>query len=197
MKRNKVLQHEFISKNNKNTVIVANTKDSNIKWLINDNEYKDKLYKLLKTEYKKNLKNTNIYILWDRDKDDINDKDTQRYYKNAIETFTNSLDNRYEMNGLLLLSYPCYESYNLSNFNKRFQKKTYRSSNECKKEFYKSKYYIKNIDEKTLLLAAYNMHKSLINYGIYNYDLSDFKRINETIFRKEEETYKSNRYFNA
>lgn len=120
MKRNKVLQHEFISKNNKNTVIVANTKDSNIKWLINDNEYKDKLYKLLKTEYKKNLKNTNIYILWDRDKDDINDKDTQRYYKNAIETFTNSLDNRYEMNGLLLLSYPCYESYNLSNFNKRF-----------------------------------------------------------------------------
>ena len=69
LKRNKVLQHEFKSKSNKNsTVIIANTNSSSIKSIINDGEYKDKLYKLLKGEYQKSLKNIPIYILWDRDK---------------------------------------------------------------------------------------------------------------------------------
>ena len=38
IKRNKIIQHEFISKNNKNTVIVANTNSSSIKSIIDDND---------------------------------------------------------------------------------------------------------------------------------------------------------------
>ena len=70
MKRNKTMQHEFVSKNNKNTIIVANTKSSSIKTVIDDKEYKDKLYTLLKHDYNKSLKNVNIYIIWDRDKEE-------------------------------------------------------------------------------------------------------------------------------
>lgn len=53
MKRNKTMQHEFVSENNKNTIIVANTKSPSIKSVIDDKDYKDKLYTLLKHDYNK------------------------------------------------------------------------------------------------------------------------------------------------
>lgn len=37
----------------------------------------------------------------------------------------------------------------------------------------------------------------MLKYNIRNYDPSDFKRINETIYRKEEECFKNNKYFDA
>lgn len=197
MKRNKTMQHEFVSKNNKNTIIVANTKSSSIKTVIDDKEYKDKLYTLLKHDYNKSLKNVYIYIIWDRDKEETEKEYVQKYYKETISTFASAQDNDYEMNGLLLLSYPCYEAYNISNFNKQLFNKKYNTSKDCKKEFNESKYYIKDITEDTILLAVQNMHYSFLNYNIMNYDPSDFKKINEKIYRKEEETYKNNGYFEA
>lgn len=198
LKRNKVMQYEFKSKKNKNdTIIIANTKNSNIKSLTDDKKYKEELYRILQSESKSNLKNTNIYILWDRDKESENDYLTQVYYRNAINTFSSSMDNDYEMNGLLLISYPCYESYNLSNFHKRYWKKTYKKSVECKKEFNTSKYTIKDINDRTILLAVENMHKSMLEYGIISYNTDNFKNINEKIYKKEEECFKNNKYLNA
>ena len=133
MKRNKTLQHEFINEQNNNTVIVANTKSSSIKSIVDDDEYKDKLFKLLKMEYNKNLKNTSIYIIWDRDKAK-DENGIIKYYIDAIEKFYSPLDNDIDMNGVLLLSYPCHESYNLSNFKKRFWKKNYKTSIECRRK---------------------------------------------------------------
>ena len=198
MKRNKVIKHEFQSKMNKNcTVVVANTKNSNIKTVMNDNEYRDKLYHLLKSEYNKNLKNTPIYMIWDRDKESKCDLKIQNFYKEAIHTFTSALDNEYDMNGLLLLSYPCHESYNLSNFDKRLWKKSYNTSADCKRDFHQSMHSIQNIDENTLLLAVENMHHSMMNYNIRDYDPSNMERINEIIFRKEEESFRDYKCFSA
>ena len=68
LKRNKVMRDEFRSKTNPNsTIIVANTSSSNIKTIMEDKDYQDKLYKLLITDYKRSLKSTPIYIIWDRD----------------------------------------------------------------------------------------------------------------------------------
>ena len=195
LKRNKVMQHEFISDNKKNTVIIANTRNSNINSIIDDDEYKDKLYNLLKEDYQKNLKNTNVYIIWDRDKDSMNDFENQKAYKKAINTFYSALDNNYEMNGLLLLSYPCYESYNLSNFSKKLYLDKFASSEACKKKFNESKFTIKNINENTLLTAVYNMHHSLLEFNIREYDPTDLCLINNNIYRKQEEYYKVNKCF--
>ncbi len=191
MKRNKVMQHTF--KNNQNTVIVANTKSSSISSIMEDKDYKDKLYNLLKKEYNKTLKNTFIYILWDRDKDTNKDSN----YIKALETYANSMDNDYEMNGLLLISYPCLEAYNLSNFDKKLWKRDFKTSFDAKKTFHMSLNSIKDINEKTILLAVYNMHHSMLEYGINNYDPSNFKRINKRIFRLENEYFKHNKMFNA
>jgi len=197
LKRNKTIKHEFRSKTNKNsTVVVANTKSSSIKSVLDDIEYKDKLYTLLKEEFNRNIKNTPIYILWDRDKDG-KDEQVSEYYKKAIDKFYSALDNDYDINGLLLLSYPCHESYNLSHFNKNLWKKTYGASAECKKEFNSSINSIKKMNEKTLILALSNMHNSLLEYNIKNYDPVDLKRINKIVYRKQEECFKNNKYFNA
>ena len=66
-----------------------------------------------------------------------------------------------------------------------------------KKEFNKSLQCIKDINEKTLLLAIENMNLGLLNFNIHDYDPSDFKKVNETVYRKEEELYKINGYFSA
>lgn len=41
------------------------------------------------------------------------------------------------------------------------------------------------------------MHRTMKNYGIIEYDPSNFKRENIKIFKKETEEYVNNRYFNA
>lgn len=198
LKRNKVMKCEFVSENNKNTIIVANTKNSNISSLRDDNEYKEKLYKILNEEYKRNLKNVPIYILWDRDKVINNGKDTTKHdYELAIETFSSAMDNEYEMNGLLLLSYPCHECFNLSNFEKRSWKNLFFTSNECKVKFNKSQFCVKDINENSLKLAVENMHQGLLDYGIRDYDPSDFKNVNKSVFRKEEEQFKNSKCFDS
>lgn len=194
IKRNKIMRDEFHSKSNINsTVIIANTSNSNIKTIMEDLNYKDKLYNFLKEEYNKSLKNTPIYILWDRDADSNDEK----VVKKALDTFTNSLDNNYEMNGILLLSYPCVESYILSNFDKQLYRKTFSKSEEAKKALKARKYSLIDIDEKSLLIAVENMHKTMLKYGIRSYDPSEFNTVNQTIFRKEKELYKNNNIFDA
>lgn len=131
IRRNKIMKDKFISKNNNNSsVIIANTSNSNIKSIMEDNDYKDKLYELLKSMYNRSLKSVPIYILWDRDVD----SNKEDIVLKSLNTFTSSLDNDYEMNGLLLLSYPCVESYEISNFNKQLWKMNFGSSIETKKK---------------------------------------------------------------
>lgn len=69
IKRSNILHDEYRSSNDKNIVLVINTKNSNIGTVISDENYKKQLKELLKKEYNKNLKNVPIYIVWDRDKE--------------------------------------------------------------------------------------------------------------------------------
>ena len=64
IKRNKIMRDEFRSRTNPNsTIIVANTSSSNIKTIMEDKDYQDKLYELLRTDYKRSLKSIPIYII--------------------------------------------------------------------------------------------------------------------------------------
>lgn len=192
LKRNKTIKDTFVSKtNNNSTVIVANTSNSNIKSILNDNEYKDKLYNLLLKDYNKSLKNVPIYILWDRDRES-NEKE---FVRKVLDLFSNSIDNdNYEMNGILLLSYPCIETYEISNFDKRLWKTTFKNSKDVKKYKKELSISLENITEKTILLAIENMHRIFLEFGIYEYDPSNFKSINNKIFSRMEEIYKNNTY---
>lgn len=194
IKRNKIMRDEFRSKTNSNsTVIIANTSNSNIKSIMEDSDYKDKLYNILKKEYQRSLKSVPIYILWDRD---VESNDGDVVYK-TLKTYSNSLDNGYEMNGILLLSYPCLESYILSNFIKRFWKTKFSTSDEAKKALRSNRCSLNNITENSLLLAVENMNNTMKTYGINNYDPSAFSELNELIYNQEEDLYKSKKYYDA
>lgn len=194
LKRNKIMRDEFRSTKNPNsTIIVANTSSSNIKTIMEDSDYQDKLYHLLKQEYHRSLKSVPIYLLWDRDYDS-NDKDI---VLKTIKSFRNSLDNGYDMNGLLLLSYPCVESYEISNFDKQLYKKKFSSSDEAKTLFKRKRYSLANINEKTLLSATANMHRGLLNLGVNHYDSSNFYKVNKKVFDSEEELYSNEQKYTA
>lgn len=194
LKRNKIMSDEFRSKTNSNsTVIVANTSNSNIKSIMEDSNYQDKLYDLLKVEFKRNLKRVPIYILWDRDEGSNN----KQIVLKTIKTFKNSIDNDEEMNGILLLSYPCIESYEISNFDKQLYRKVFSSSEDAKKLFKENRYSLANITEETLINAIGNMHRSMNNYGIKQYDPSDFYKINRKIFDMEEKKFKDKKVYDA
>lgn len=191
LKRNKVMTNEFRSKTNPNSmVIVANTNSSNIKSIMEDQNYQDRLYNLLKTDYNRSLKSVPIYILWDRDKESNSKENVLK----ILNTFKNSMDNGEEMNGILLLSYPCVESYEISNFDKQLYRKTFSSSEEAKKLFKARRYSLTNITEKTLITAVGNMHRTMNNCDLKQYDTSDFHKINKKIFTIEEEKFNNKGY---
>ena len=194
IKRNKVMQDVFKSKsNNTSTIIIANTANSNIKSIMENDNYKDKLYEILKKDYNRSLKNVPIYILWDRDAE----SNKGEIVLKTLNTFSSALDNDYDMNGLLLLSYPCIEIFELSNFDKRLWKENFTSSGLAKKKMKDSIPKLTSINEKTLLLAVENMHRIMKNYGILQYDSTNFKKENLQIFINETDEYLEYGYFNA
>lgn len=180
-------------KNSNNTIIVANTCNSNIKSIFEDDDYKEKLYNLIKKDYNLSIKNIPIFIFWDRDAGSNDPSDVEK----VLETYKNSRDNDEEMNGILLLSYPCIESYEISNFNKQLYRKTFATSEEAKREKSSKGYSLSNITEKTLLNAAGNMHRSFLSYRIHNYDTSDFYHINNKIYNEEKTLFEHEHYFKA
>ena len=194
-KRGKKEPDKFVSKSNNNsTVVVINTSSSNIKSIFEDQNYKDKIYEFLKTKYNRKLTNTQIYFIWDRDRDSNDSK----IIKEGLTTFKSALDNDFEMNGLLLLSYPCVESFVLSNFNKNLWRKMFKNSKDAKASLSDSpKISNSKINEKTLLLAAENMHRTFREIGINDYDTSNFKKNNLDIFSYEEDTYKERKKYYA
>lgn len=60
---------------------MANTNSSNIKSILEDKNYKDKLYDLLKIDYERSLKNIPIYIIWDRDYESNEEKMYNKHSK--------------------------------------------------------------------------------------------------------------------
>ena len=104
---------KFVMKGNENSsIIVINSKNSNLSSIKKDKDYLNELFKYLYVEYGIDIKNIHVYFIWDRD----NKSNPVGVTKELLSKFGNSLENKNEeMNGLLLLSYPCIESYIISN----------------------------------------------------------------------------------
>ena len=186
--KNKVV---YRSKNNKNSVVtIINTKSSNIETVLSDKDYKEQLFSLISDNYNNSLKNVPIYILWDRDRE----SHSAFLIKKLLKIFGSSRDNDYDMNGLLLLSYPCIEAYELSTFKKRSWMIDFKTSSEAKANIRMQKhdknYNNHKINENSILLAIGNMNNTLKEFNIFDYDIDNFKSTNLKIFDKEERYYK-------
>lgn len=189
-KRNFKDYDEFVMKGNENSkVIVINLENSNIKDIQDDSEYKDELFKLLYEKYNIDIKNTPLYIIWDRDKK----SNSKTITRELVKTLGNAYENKNaDMNGLLLLSYPSIESFVIENFNQRIKN---IGNNDIKEYVRNNLYYVEDINNHTLLKSVVKLHKNLKEFGILEYNTSNFSEIGLKFFEEEEQIYEKKGYY--
>lgn len=174
--------------NESSRIIVINHENSNISLLNESSLYLDELFKTMYLDHGVDIKNIPIYYIWDRD----SYSNPKAEVVEAIKKFDNAQENSNgDMHGLLLLSYPNIESYIISNFDAPVPNETKNQKNIVKKY----RIEIKNIDENTLLKAVSAMGKSLLDFGIKEFNLNDFKKVSLKIFDKEERVYTDLGYY--
>ncbi|WP_066503739.1 hypothetical protein [Abyssisolibacter fermentans] len=177
-------------------ILVINTEESNIKYIDDKNEYLNDLFKELIDEYHVRIDNAAIYYIFDRDNHSNTDPE---FIDSLLRILKNSRDNdNYYMQGLLLLSYPCIESFTLSNFDDN----SYLSSFEKGEKDIKLHLNMNGINqckinETSLLKAAQQMEFALDKLGIKEYDLDEFFPTNIDIFNKQENLYSINKKYNT
>ena len=91
-------------------ITVINTEESNIGFIDKNNKFLNRMFEILIEDYQLDIDNAAIYYLFDRDP--ISNTDTA-----FIEDMLNKLESARDVNkdmerqGMLLLSYPCIESF--------------------------------------------------------------------------------------
>ena len=183
---------EYILPDNRDSVIyLLNAKSSAIK-SIDDKEYIGILFNKINGYFKIDISNAAVYYIWDRD------KDSNKYekVKSLLEKFQNSRDNGYEMQGLLLLSYPSIESFAISCFETDTPEIEIKN---IKKYLTSHKYNYNKIDENKLVNAVdvfLKRYKRILNkdFSIIDVDLN-MKDNNIRIFDYEEKYYLNNKFY--
>lgn len=167
-------------------VIVVNDKPQ-ITESLTDSDYILNMFRLLQSNGLDPF-NSAIYYLFDRD------ENSSSIVLGLLDKLTNSRDNDdYEMNGLLLLSYPCIEAFYM---NCNEDDKKHNNRKDLKKYIKSSKY--NNLNQFKLINGCnefLRLLKENYNINLTVSDLDDFKNINKTIFNYEEQHYKEFQYY--
>lgn len=181
---------EFVMKGNENSkVIVINSKNSNLSTINKDKDYLNEVYKILYTEYGIDIKNINVYFIWDRD----NQSNPSDVVEELIKKLGNSIENKDgDMNGLLLLSYPCLESYLISCYD---NKTIFLKENHLKQYIKDQDYKISKLDKHKLVNAVAMMHKVFIELGVNKYNLDDFSKTSLKLFNEQEKILQNKKYY--
>ena len=133
-----------------------------------------------------------IYFIFDRDRE--NNK--KEILEDAIAKLTNSRDNPdFEMNGLLLLSYPCVEALylNVNNDDKKF------GNGKSIKTYSGIKKYRKELTMPNILSAANKMLNIInqLNIDFSIDDLDEFSTKNQEILSQEEKIYNKEKVYTS
>lgn len=196
---------KYQSKEHKNSsVFVINTEDSTIKSICNKKDYLDNMFELLIDDYKFDVDNSFIYFIFDRDRDPKTETDEHRQYiKHLIKSLTNSLDideSRddefiFDRQGLLILSYPCAESFIAANFIPDTYTVSHRIGKELKSDLGSRKLQHSQISEQSLKMATVEMLKYMKTMHEKDLDIDGFKDLNLEIFEKQDQFYEQNKSY--
>lgn len=165
-------------------IAVINTRTSNIA-SIHEREYLEKIYGELIEQHDFDIDNAAIYYLFDRDPESNTDA---KLIVELMRTLKNSRENDdYIQGGMLILSYPSIEAYEISSFIDHSYEMEARLGSEIKEYINNhSKLIAMNkMDENSILHAASELLLSFGQLGA-ELDLDDFGRTNLQIFKQEE-----------
>jgi hypothetical protein len=186
---------KYTSSTNKNsTIYVINTENSNVSSISNGQEYLNNIFRMLYEQYGLEPHKASIYYLFDRDKG----SNSETIIKELLMSLKNSLDNGENANGLLLLSFPCIESFIISCYEDNCKSLTI-SSKKIKRYLSDNHYQQHRLSSDHIIRACNEMITSiafLINHELITSDIDDFGDLNLLLFEKQEEMYSLNRVYN-
>ena len=178
VKRNKTPVSKYVSKTNIDSrIFVVSSETSNIKSAgESGNDYLDRVYSSLFDEYSLEISNASVYYIFDRDNESNMFSETESLTK----ILKNSRDNGIETNGLLLLSYPCIESY-IKSCMDNFYGEFIDSPRTLKLKTSESRYQYNKIDSDEIVNSCINMLmgiKVFCKRELCDKDLDDFYDVN-------------------
>lgn len=170
-------------------VFIVPMQHSAITKIQSSTDYLDYIYQTLKV-YGLEKDECAKYLVFDRDRD----SNPLSKYKELISIFKNSLDNDQEINGLLLISYPCIQAF----ICECFGDETNVSSSNMMKDYSKI-YDIKEITEQKLICSAKHLLKisnrvmNSVSFDINNLD--NMQKLSSLIFEFEEDHFSNERCY--
>lgn len=186
----------FIREGDRHSVIaVINTKTSNIA-SINECDYLDAIFEKLIEQYNFDINNAAIYYLFDRDPE--SNVNIELIYE-LIHTLKNSRENEDSMQGgMLILSYPAIEAYEISSFINESYKMQEKLGRDLKQYINNNASIIamNKISGESIVHAAKELEKYLEEQGISLY-LDNFTDTSEAVFRRQEKCFKEYNKFNV
>lgn len=153
--------------------------------LTRDASYLEETYNRLNYEFRLEPEEAALFYIFDRDRE----SNPAGLMRSFIGKLKNSRDNGNDMNGALLISYPCIESYLV---NAKETEAFHGCGKEIKRYVYRQKYFIENLTEKDLIFATEVLLRFLrrIRNEDFRFDeLDDLSGINSSVFHFEEQKY--------
>lgn len=176
-------------------VTVINTKSSNICSIDKDDEYLTNVFNVLNEEYNLDIDNAAVYYLFDRDPESNTD---QKFIESALQKLASARETNLDWGrqGMLLLSYPCVESFvamNLVDNSIRYcWNKQIALGNALKNALNDEKLLPNKIDENTLLHCVEELLRGMATVGVDTApdsllnSLEDFSDNNKKVYDWEE-----------
>jgi len=168
-------------------VAVINAEQSNISDICDENCYLDKVFETLISVYNFPVDKAAIYYIFDRDPKSNMDI---LLIKKLISQLKNAYENENGRGGLLLLSYPCIESYTVANFIDDTHLIEFAVGKEVKAFIAGKNNEIQynKITEDTVKKAAREMMKYFEAEQI-TFDIDEMGHTNAEVFEKQEMRY--------
>ena len=185
-------------------ITVINTEESNIRFIDKDNEFLNHMFEVLIEDYEFDIDNAAIYYLFDRDPESNTDNG---FIKKILGKLTNARDGNEDMarQGMLLLSYPCIESFigmNLLDGSIDYCWRTKSATGaELKYALNRDGLIQNKINEGTILHCAMELMSSLEQMGIDTRSesilssMDDFSVSNEMIYDWQKSQYAQKRQY--
>ncbi|ADU75927.1 hypothetical protein M972_113073 [Acetivibrio thermocellus AD2] len=188
---------EFFKNRNRSTskVAVINTEESNISSISDKNDYLDRIFEILISEYDFPVDNTAIYYIFDRDPKSNLDKGLIRkligQLKNAYENYNG------QRGGVLLLSCPSIGAYIVSNFIDDTYLMEFDIGNKVKEYIatQNREVQLNRITTETLERAANEMMKYFEAEKI-DFCIDNIGQMNREVFERQEAKYRKERVYN-
>lgn len=189
VKRNKSNYTKYVSNNNPNSrIFVVSAKSSNLKSAGEDGKaYLDSVFSTLYNDYSLDTTNAAVYYVFDRD----NESNFFSVAEKLSRTLKNSRDNGIDANGLLLLSFPCVESYIKSCIDD-YKFETIGTPKELKEIVSSSSYQYNQIEELSLIRACNYMLlgiNQICGRDLKASDLDDFADLGCKLLSEENDLY--------